>query len=116
MNPSATGQKRVQLQGHNFFQPQPVLDADVYFIKSIIHDWSDDEALKILKQLRGAAGPQSRLFAMDKIVPYTCEAALTEMDGVTIVGPNSGLARLKGGVGNVMPHLSSVIVSIILLL
>ena len=41
-------------------------------MKRIIHDWSDAFVTKILRQLRGAAGKNTRLLAIDRIIPYTC--------------------------------------------
>jgi hypothetical protein len=45
----------IPLPVHDFFKPQPVKNASVYFLRSIIHDWPDAEAKKILKNLREAA-------------------------------------------------------------
>lgn len=40
----------------------------------IIHDWSDKYAVKLLKNLRAAAGPNTKLVLIDSIVNYACEA------------------------------------------
>ncbi|KAI2604697.1 putative O-methyltransferase [Hypoxylon sp. NC1633] len=37
--------------GHDFFTPQPVKDARAYYLHSVLHDWSDDDCIKILEQL-----------------------------------------------------------------
>ena len=42
---------RLGFKVHDFFQEQTVKDADVYFLRSILHDWSDKYAIKILKNL-----------------------------------------------------------------
>lgn len=39
----------------------------------IIHDWSDKYAIKLLKNLRAAAGPHTKLVLIDSIVNYACE-------------------------------------------
>lgn len=78
-------------------------------MKSIVHDWSDEVALTILRHLREAAGPNTRLYSMDKIVPYTCETADMKIEGITMAGPAAGQA--KSGLGNVLPYISSVLVS-----
>ena len=41
---------------HDFFKPQPIRNASVYFMRMILHDWPDYKALEILKALRSAAG------------------------------------------------------------
>lgn len=55
---------------HDFFQPQPVKDASVFFLRHIIHDWPDTYARKILKRLRASAGPSTKLILCDYLVPY----------------------------------------------
>ncbi|GAW03924.1 S-adenosyl-L-methionine-dependent methyltransferase [Lentinula edodes] len=47
-DPEAVKIGQVQLQVHNFFTPQPIKDAAVYFLRLIIHDWPDEDARKIL--------------------------------------------------------------------
>lgn len=68
---SALDSKLVQLQAHDFFEPQPVKDAAVYMLRFILHDWSDDEARRILEHLRQAATPSTTLLILEQIVPYT---------------------------------------------
>lgn len=36
---------------HDYFQPQPVHNARVYFVHSILHNWPDDKAREILNNL-----------------------------------------------------------------
>lgn len=42
---------RITMQAHDFFQPQPVKGADVYFLRRVLHDWPDEFAAKMLRQL-----------------------------------------------------------------
>lgn len=60
---------RISYMPHDFFQPQPVVDADVYLLRMIIHDWPDAEALKILLSLVTAMKPGARLLIMDTVLP-----------------------------------------------
>ncbi|EXJ93212.1 hypothetical protein A1O3_01769 [Capronia epimyces CBS 606.96] len=48
---SAELQGRVSFMAHDFFNVQPVKDADVYFMRYILHNWSDKYAARILKNL-----------------------------------------------------------------
>ena len=59
---------RISFMDHNFFEPQPV-QADAYFVRMIMHDWSDQYARKILKRIAAAMKPGSRLMVMDQIMP-----------------------------------------------
>jgi hypothetical protein len=40
-----------EAQAHDFFTPQPVKAAQAYSLHSILHDWSDEEGVKILENL-----------------------------------------------------------------
>lgn len=62
---------RISFMSHDFFQPQPVVDAHVYFLRMIIHDWPDKEALVILQHLRHVLmrNPAARIVFMDTVLP-----------------------------------------------
>ncbi|KEY63840.1 hypothetical protein S7711_09903 [Stachybotrys chartarum IBT 7711] len=61
--------RRIELQEHDIFQKQPVTGADVYFMRTIIHDWPDAEAITILRHLVDAMKPSSRIVLMDMVLP-----------------------------------------------
>ncbi|KAK7038000.1 4-O-methyltransferase 1 [Favolaschia claudopus] len=63
---------RVKLQVHSFFDPQPVKEAAVYFMRVVIHDWQDSAAIEIMKNIRSAAGKDSKLVLFDLVMPYAC--------------------------------------------
>jgi trans-aconitate methyltransferase len=60
---------RVKIQVHDFFKPQPVQGADVYFFRKILHDWPDSAAVDILKNTVPAMKPHSRIILNDECVP-----------------------------------------------
>ncbi|KAI2467819.1 S-adenosyl-L-methionine-dependent methyltransferase [Annulohypoxylon bovei var. microspora] len=45
---------RIELQAHDFFNPQPIRGARAYFMRSVLHDWPDEQCRKILAQLKDA--------------------------------------------------------------
>lgn len=59
-------------QEHDFFTPQPIQDASVFFLRFITHDWPQKEAKQILKHLSEAARPSTKLILVDNVVPYAC--------------------------------------------
>ncbi|GAA5872268.1 hypothetical protein JCM1840_004112 [Sporobolomyces johnsonii] len=61
---------RVKLMQHDFFTTQPVKGADVYTMRTIIHDWADPDALKILGHLADAASPASSLVLVEQGITY----------------------------------------------
>ncbi|GAA5946420.1 hypothetical protein JCM3765_000234 [Sporobolomyces pararoseus] len=58
-------QSRVTFQAQNFFEPQQVKDATVFVLRAIIHDWPDTESIQILKHLRDAATPTTKLVVIE---------------------------------------------------
>lgn len=50
-------------------------DASVFFLRAILHDWPDDECVQILKILREAATPETRLIISGFIIAYACPGA-----------------------------------------
>jgi len=59
---------------HDFFEPQPIQGARVYFVRVVLHDWDDDHATKILKNLRHVAELESRLVIVDHITSFASAA------------------------------------------
>ncbi|KAJ7657239.1 S-adenosyl-L-methionine-dependent methyltransferase [Mycena polygramma] len=76
--PSAVASGQVTLQVHDFFEPQPQTDATVFLLKQIMHDWSDEYCVKILKRLWDAAQPTTILLLLDSIMPLACHDPAAE--------------------------------------
>ncbi|THG98942.1 hypothetical protein EW026_g3332 [Hermanssonia centrifuga] len=74
--PSISAAGNIHFIGHDFFNPQPQLPAmpDVFFMRTILHDWSDEFAVRILTNLRHAAKPDTKLLIIDTLVEYACSA------------------------------------------
>jgi 6-hydroxytryprostatin B O-methyltransferase len=59
---------RVTFQAQDFFEPQPQgLQPKAYFLKSILHDWNDEDCIRILKPLLPGMEKGARLFTMDRV-------------------------------------------------
>jgi orsellinic acid C2-O-methyltransferase len=63
---------RCQLVAGDFFQSVPEV-ADAYVLKSILHDWNDDQAVVILGNCRRAMRSDSRLLIMERLLPDLIE-------------------------------------------
>lgn len=84
----------------NFFEFQPVQNAAVYFLRLILHDWPDEKCLAILKILRRAAGPLSKLIVFEQIMAYSCKYSGPFADvSNPIKAPAPLLANLGMGAG-----------------
>ncbi|KAI0068103.1 S-adenosyl-L-methionine-dependent methyltransferase [Artomyces pyxidatus] len=71
-SPKSITDGSVTLQAQDFFQPQTVKNADVYFLRLILHDWPDSANVKILKNIRAVAAPSTKLIIFDSIMPHAC--------------------------------------------
>lgn len=60
---------RVTFMAHDMFDPQPVKDADVYFFRSVFHDWPDKSCVQILKALVPAMRPGVKVVINDACMP-----------------------------------------------
>jgi hypothetical protein len=59
--------ERVEVVAGNFFTEVP--PADIYLLSWILHDWNDEEALRILRSVRAAAPSGARLIVVEQAVP-----------------------------------------------
>lgn len=64
----AKAKGRVQFLAHDFFTPQPVI-ADVYLFRWVLHDWSDEYVVRILRQLVPALKKGARVVVNESLCP-----------------------------------------------
>jgi hypothetical protein len=65
---------RCEVVGGNFFDGVPT-GADAYLLKSVLHDWADEQCRSILRNCRAAMADDAVLHVIEPIVP-TDDAAL----------------------------------------
>ncbi|KAF9261584.1 S-adenosyl-L-methionine-dependent methyltransferase [Marasmius fiardii PR-910] len=88
-HPEALESGRTVFQAHDFFTPQPQKNASIFLLRHVIHNWSDDDCIKILSLLREAAREDTKLLILEIIMPYACRKGLddisknTEIPGAT---------------------------------
>ncbi len=58
---------RLKMLGGSFFEAVPA-GADAYVLKHIIHDWDDEHALAILKNIRKVIQPSGRLLIVEVVI------------------------------------------------
>lgn len=54
--------------GGSFFESVPE-GGDAYLLKTVIHDWSDDQSREILRNVRAAIAPNGKLLLMELVLP-----------------------------------------------
>ena len=60
---------RVQYEVHDFFEEQPIRDAQVYLFRAIFHNWPDKYCIKALKALIPALREGARVVVVDSVMP-----------------------------------------------
>ena len=63
---------RVERVGGDFFREVPV-QADAYVMRWILHDWSDEESIALLNNVRKVVKPDARLMVVESVIPETPE-------------------------------------------
>ncbi|KAK2028657.1 O-methyltransferase [Colletotrichum zoysiae] len=62
------GLERVKLQVHDFHNEQPAKNALIYWIRRCLHDFGDDDSVKILSQLSDAMGSDSKVLIVEYVL------------------------------------------------
>src|SRR6478735_7440429 len=59
---------RIRIAAGSFFESVPA-DGDAYVLKNIIHDWPDDKALQILRNVRAATQEGATVLLVESVIP-----------------------------------------------
>lgn len=65
--PELGADDRWTLHPGDFFSSVPA--GDLYTIKNVLHDWNDDQCVRILENCRRAMNPGARVLAVDAVIP-----------------------------------------------
>lgn len=85
---------RCQVREGSFFEAFPS-GADAYLMRHIIHDWTDQQSIQILKNCRAVIPPHGRLFIVEAVVPKGNEPSpAKEMDMAMLIYPG-GMERTE---------------------
>ncbi|OBT66502.1 hypothetical protein VE03_03651 [Pseudogymnoascus sp. 23342-1-I1] len=80
----------IEKMEYDFFTPQTVKGAKIYYIRRCLHDWSDTDCVRILKNTASAMTPGvSRLLISEIVLPSTnadVEAMWMDMTMLTVSG------------------------------
>jgi hypothetical protein len=70
--------ERCQLVAGDFFESVPG-DADAYIMKSVIHDWNDEQCVAILKNCRAVMADGAKVLIVEPVLPATVEPSFTRL-------------------------------------
>lgn len=79
---------RVTVSAGDFFEAVPA-GADAYVLAQVLHDWSDEDCIRILEACRRAARASTRLLVLEQILPEGPEpnvAKLTDLNMLVLLG------------------------------
>src|SRR6516165_380870 len=86
---------RCRTEVGSFFDAIPP-GADCYFMKHIIHDWDDDDCVRILQSCRKAMPDHARLLVCEKVVPPGNGPSYSKtMDLIMLVMTDGGRERTE---------------------
>jgi predicted O-methyltransferase YrrM len=80
---------RCEVIGGNFFDAVPA-GADLYALKFILHDWSDDRCIRILRNCQEAMAPGGRVLIVEHIVPTERGPHFSKFMDITMLVMTSG--------------------------
>ncbi|EPS34232.1 hypothetical protein PDE_09196 [Penicillium oxalicum 114-2] len=85
----------IEAQGYDFFDPQPVKGAKAYYLRTVLHDWPDEQARQILARVREAMAPDSLLLINETLLPESGIALSSAQADLTMMVSFASLERTK---------------------
>lgn len=77
----------------DFFHPQPIKGAKVYYIAHCLHDWPDKEASTILGHIKDAMAPDSVLLLSESVMPERDVPFMTAATDLMMMAAFASLER-----------------------
>ena len=84
--------ERCELVIGDFFDAVPS-GGDVYILKIILHDWGDDDCIRILKNCREAMVDGGRVLVIDRLIGAPNEPSLTHVADMFMMAFTGGVER-----------------------
>jgi len=85
---------RVEFVLGDFFAEVPG-GADVYIVKYIIHDWTDGQSVKILKNIHSAMNDDGKLLIIEAIVPEDNSPSVAKIMDIQMLVTTGGSERTE---------------------
>jgi hypothetical protein len=64
----AASTDRLELRGGDFFRG-PLPQCDCYILMEVLHDWTDEQCVDILRQVRAAASKDAKVLVVETVLP-----------------------------------------------
>jgi hypothetical protein len=92
---------RCTVVGGSFFESVPE-GGDAYLMKTIIHDWNDDDAVKILGNIRTAIAPGGKLLLLESVLPERASSDLGMLIDLEMLVAVGGRERTESEWANLL--------------
>lgn len=98
---SADTAERLQLQPGDFFSDS-LPTADAYLLMEVIHDWNDEDSIKILSAARKAAAPGAKLLIIEAIVSEDAGPDFSKVLDIIMLAVTGGRERTPSEYENLL--------------
>jgi hypothetical protein len=103
--PGVVGRARAQLEragmatrcrvvGGSFLETVPA-GADAYLLRHILHNWDDEHAVAILRNIRRAIEPGAKLLVVERVIPPGNDPLFGKLMDLTMLVVHGGLERTE---------------------
>jgi SAM-dependent methyltransferase len=83
---------RCRFEAGNFFESVPK-GADAHVLKFILHDWNDEESVRLLRNCRASIEPDGRLLVVENVVPEEIRPEMVHLMDLNMLVMTGGLER-----------------------
>jgi hypothetical protein len=83
---------RIERVGGDFFKDVPV-QANAYVMRWILHDWSDEESVALLTNVKKATRAEARLMVVESVIPETPEFDMGKWMDLNMMAMATGRER-----------------------
>jgi SAM-dependent methyltransferase len=92
---------RIQLVGGDFFEQVPA-GGDLYLLKFVLHDWGDEDSVRILGCIRRAVAPSGRLAVVEMVLPGRNEPHIGTLMDLNMMVMTGGIERTQAEYGRLL--------------
>jgi hypothetical protein len=86
---------RCQVVGGSFFESVPE-GGDAYILKSVLHDWYDNEATRILETVHAAMRPSAVLLLVERVLEPPNQGLPAKLSDLNMLVNPGGIERTRG--------------------
>lgn len=97
--------RTISIQGYDFFTPQPVKGAAVYFMHNVLHDWPDELATTILQHVASAMEKgYSKLLIHESLISNIKPLARVTTSDITVMACLAAKERSESEWGQIIQN------------